>query len=190
MRGLLTFPWFWICCLFNPSFPLFLLGFFFFFSWSDGAHELNGPTRWKNEVWKQSWDPYIHLKKPTALVSKKKWSQDFGHLSKTPGKDVSVGPSASEAGACFVPSPQRGVAAWYWWGGQDLRLVHPRWGVMCSRGNFQRECKKSKATRKSWCIKAVCRSQQLDLLSYRNPTPPWEAGTQPQRFCAFPIQAG
>lgn len=78
MRGPLTIPWFWICCLFNAFY--FFLSFSWKLVWWDRWRErtyqmeeqsLKAEQRWRNKTWKQNQDPYHHPKKTTTL--KNKW---------------------------------------------------------------------------------------------------------------------
>lgn len=130
MRGLLTIPWFWICCLFNALY--FFLSFSWKLVWWDRWRErtyqmeeqsLKAEQRWRNKTWKQNQDPYHHPKKNYFKKQVKKKKIVTLDPSKMP-RGISLGLSTSEASVCFLSSPpgQHGV-----WTSQLVGASQLRW---------------------------------------------------------------
>lgn len=130
MRGLLTIPWFWICCLFNAFY--FFLSFSWKLVWWDRWRErtyqmeeqsLKAEQRWRNKTWKQNQDPYHHPKKNYFKKQVKKKKIVTLDSSKMP-RGISLGLSTLEASVCFLSSSpgQRGV-----WTSQLVGASQLRW---------------------------------------------------------------
>lgn len=166
MRGLLTIPWFWICCLFNAFY--FFLSFSWKLVWWDRWRErtyqmeeqsLKAEQRWRNKTWKQNQDPYHHPKKNYFKKQVKK------------KKNCDLGLFQNAKRHFFGVEHLRGICVLF------VVITRAAWRVDKPTG---------------WCISVEMVIWQghgqdwlPELLSQGNLVPPWKARTQNQRCLAF-----